>query len=675
MKFPVKGQWKVDHSTDKGLNLYGTRNILFDRQGYATLANRTVKLFDEANDADFRIPISNYYNGSIEKIFTTNDGPYSVSLENPVSITQDGLANQPSGSFDSSGVKFNGTWVVSESADLHSFNGSAWTDLTVTLASGVRHPLCVFESSQTLLVGNGNQVKQFNTSYTETTNLSLPGGLEVTGIAYNRNFVAIIAATDDQFSHLFIWDGATAAANYAYPLGSNRAFFIVAYRDTFVTLNGVGQLLYWDSSGLKQLDAFPSFYTTAILGDSDKDNRSVAHDTSAIVNGDLIMMNVALMNDSRNSEKNAYNPLQPSGIWTYDSNFGLYHRYGISGAKLLTKNFTDTAVNLGTDVITVSATVPDTGTPFLLDLVTGSGVTPLTPMQTYYVIKLTSTTFKLAASYTDALAGTAINLTAVGTGDYTGQFLPISDFGQSEYGNNFAGVLSLTGPVQTTNPGDIPNGIYSEYAYGSENVSTHFAESDETDSFGVVSAYGENRGYFITQKLFSSQIEDTWQKLYIKAREIQSDIDMVVAKYRSTEDVNMPLICTEVATAATWTSSNTFTTTYDLSTAQVGYEIEFIKGAASGYTAHITALSLNAGTWTVTVDETIKNISVSDTSYFVVDNWLKLSPIINSTSDKNYTEFSIGQSSKWVQFKVELRGMGVAIEEMELINSTHQASS
>jgi hypothetical protein len=47
---------------------------------------------------------------------------------------------------------------------------------------------------------------------------------------------------------------------------------------------------------------------------------------------------------------------------------------------------------------------------------------------------------------------------------------------------------------------------------------------------------------------------------------------------------------------------------------------------------------------------------------------------MTSTSNKDYLECPIGKQSKWIQFKFELRGKGVALEEYEIINKTNKAS-
>lgn len=91
--------------------------------------------------------------------------------------------------------------------------------------------------------------------------------------------------------------------------------------------------------------------------------------------------------------------------------------------------------------------------------------------------------------------------------------------------------------------------------------------------------------------------------------------------------------------------------------------------------AHVSSISENSGTYTVNIDEDIRNIAAGDKARCIFDNWLKLGTTMTSSSDKNYTEFPIAKSSKWIQFRFELRGKGVALEEYELINKTQKAAA
>lgn len=79
------------------------------------------------------------------------------------------------------------------------------------------------------------------------------------------------------------------------------------------------------------------------------------------------------------------------------------------------------AVNTTTDVLTVSAAGGKQLTNGAVVQVSSSGTLPtgLVAATNYYVIAVTSTTIKLASSLANAIAGTAIDITAVGSGNMT----------------------------------------------------------------------------------------------------------------------------------------------------------------------------------------------------------------------------------------------------------------
>jgi hypothetical protein len=673
MKLPINEQWKVDASSDKGFDILATRNISFRNRKLARLGAKTVCLFDE-NDG-LETPIAFYgddTSGEIDKVIGTDDDVHDITIHSPTSIAFDGDSNVAHGSADSSAAYFNGEWVVSESADIHSYDGSSWTDRVVTLTSGVRHPLCTFKNRDTLLVGNGNVVKQLNTSFSETTNLTLPAGIEVTSIAYNRHLVAIVGASSSGDAFLFIWDGTTASANYGYSLNSHRGIFVVAYEDSFITLTGSGEGLYWTGSGLKRLFAFPTYYKTQLFSEYRSTARSIGHDTSVLVDKQRVYMNVQVGNDSKNEEKDEYDIHQPSGVWVFDPAVGLHHLQGhTSDSKVIEMDVAHSDVDLATDTLTYSGGgVPETGTP-VIQVNSIYELTPVKVQKTYYTIKVSDTEFQLAETYTEAIAGTALDLTAKVSNTFEFTFFPSPDFGQlslQQYGGGMAKTTSQSESI-------IETSLYSSLVFGAPNV--YDGEFASLDTLMVDSPFGENRGSMLMQKLFSPTVTSSWQKLIVKAQNIVTDLDKVLLKARVEEDSNMPIFVTSDDDRAQWTSATTFTTTADLEYAQVGYEIEFIRGYASGYLAHITDITEDAGTYTVTIDETIKNYDAGVTlqSEFVVDNFLKVktsedtdSP--NEDSNKNYIEFTFGdmfQASKWIQFKFELRGSRVAIEEYEPI--------
>lgn len=678
MKIPLRDnlgrrRWTVDQSSDQGLQILATKNIDFDKRGYATLAARTISIYNNSDDADFDLPMGSYYSGGLKRIATSDDVFIAAINDSTPSLTQDTGTDVPTGmGFDSSACIFNGEWAVTENADLTTFDGSTYTDRSVTLTSGVRHPVCEMKSNRTLLIGNGAQVKQFNTSYTEGTNLSLPAGLEVVAIAYNRNQAAIVTWDDqNEEAWFFIWDGATAAANYSFPMGSNRGYMVLPFEDGFVIFTGAGKWLQYVSGGLKEIAGLPSSFTTAVLGDED-DLADIAFDTSAIVDNGKMLFNLTAVVSSKNSEPNDYFPTQPSGVYCIDPEIGAYHRHALSGAKLVVDVIPTADVNTTDDQITVTA-APETGTEVVYNATGSTVLGGLEDTGTYFVIKVDATTIKLASSRTNALAGTAINLTGTGNNNQVLWFLIASDFGQL-YVSNPAGLIARTGPSDTQS-------IFNQYILGGR-VPIVSATTD-VYMLDVVSKYGENRGWILTQWVQGDSLNDLWEKICVKARGLVDDLDKIVVKYRLAPNANLPII--GVSNVATWVDANTFTTTEDLSAVKTAfdasdvdgaYEVEFIAGAGSGYTAHITGISEAGGTYTVNIDEDIKNIAASDTAFFVIENFLKLKTIedesaMSSSSNPNYSEFPIGKDWKEIQFKIELRGRGgrVQLQELDIVNT------
>lgn len=93
-------------------------------------------------------------------------------------------------------------------------------------------------------------------------------------------------------------------------------------------------------------------------------------------------------------------------------------------SALLVNNFSNgaaTAISITTDKITTSSAHGiSTGAPLLFVKVTGTVPTGLTTATTYYAIVSDAVSFKLASSSANALAGTAIDITAItGSGSFT----------------------------------------------------------------------------------------------------------------------------------------------------------------------------------------------------------------------------------------------------------------
>lgn len=671
MIIPNENNWIQVNGSDIEGSVDYSRNINLDDRGYVKLSNRLVAIKSENGDTNFDLPVSYGYSSASSFFITTTDQPYTLTYDGQITVAEDVVANNPSGSIYGDGISWQDRWYVTGSSSFtyKAYSGGAWTSVTLSpaLTSSNPHPMCVFENRQTLVIGNVNEVKQIDTSHADTTNLTLPAGQQVSRIVYNRNLVAI--TTQSTYSdvtvpgYFYIWDGSTTTANLGIPFGSCQDIGLIAYGASFVILNSIGQLLEYNGSGFNVLGNLPIYYDDNAYG-TNKQTRG----RTMSVRGDNIYINIPT-NSSGSSFRNArgerYDEKSPSGIWCYNPKYGLYQTYSNSSALAFTKTFGTSGVDTATDIITVTATVPPTGTPCKYYDGGGTILAGLNIRITYYVIKLSSTTFKLATTKTNALASTAINLTGTGSAFQSVTFFPEYDFGQSS-STRTGGITSLIDIYKTTS--NIGNNFLSA-ADLQDTTLTDYA----TMSMGIDDI--ENRGFIVTPKIYSEGVTDMFQSVYIYFDKPVKDIDKIVLKYRNSDfaAVNQPAYINRQTPVCTWTSSTVFTTTDDFSTVVAGYEVDIVSGSGAGQMAHISSITESSGTYTVTLDEAILGITANDSSYVSINNWTKLGVITYTDSNpNNFKEFTIGKPSTWIQFKVEMRGVDIRVHKLDVIKKPHQ---
>jgi hypothetical protein len=289
----------------------------------------------------------------------------------------------------------------------------------------------------------------------------------------------------------------------------------------------------------------------------------------------------------------------------------------------------------------------------------------------YYVVKQSATTLKLATSYANALANTTIDLTTTGNNAQYLVFLPNRDFGGDRPSQASAiALLKSKAPARSDGMTLLFGGSIGKTSTTSVYTINAIAENQE------------NRGSLVTPRLDASAITDKYINVTVKFKNIKTAEDKILFKCRTVErDDRLKQLDTANTMLATFTSTTQFTTTADLSLAKVGDEVSFHSGTQQGWTAHITVLSLNTGTYTVTIDETMQNLTVNDTCLFTIDNWEKEGTITSSdvatyatksgstiTAIGGAKTFQVNKEASWFQLKLELRGEDVAIEDV-LINN------
>lgn len=668
-------QYAQENTSDLTGNIFVTKNITFDKKGYLQLSNAAPAMYSQANDANFdevaafcRCEDYGFFAG-------THDEPYSINEDRPYGVSPFEITDTGSIGCDIQGdaLFFGSSMIVSQSNDVDYYTPSSdtWTDTNITLAttSQGQHPLTHFLSLNALAVADVNSVAlyEFPISSTPTpfssggvdSDVQLPSNFYVTGMTYfNDNLYIGTMNRQGGKAALYVWDGTGTAAQSVYEVDSVIIWDVATYQDSVVIVTGSGELLRFNGSGFTQLAALPVYYTEQKMAD---ETNIDMYKNCLKPAGDVLYINWS--SDAYNLKLND----QPDGIWCYDPMVGMYHRYALSGAVVTYDTIATADINTSTDVITVTA-APITGTECLFYEGSGTTDTGLTDGTKYYVINVSGTTIKLATSLANANAGTAIDLTGTGNASQTLTFFEMSDYGQK-----YVGRTSAIYPIERVMP-------YPEFGldlFWSGNVSSR--STADTGIMGCTTPAISNRGYFITPKIFSNQVTDNFNKINLKFSPFTDERDKIILKYRTFDDMNTEQSYADSAWDATWTSSTTFTTTQDLSAftadenGNYNYEVEFVKGAGSGYMSQITGISESGGTYTVTIDDAYTFYEPSDAAEFIIRNWTIWKTIEYGSSDAGqyFLNDQLGAKGKFLQLKIELRGVRVRIEEL-LVNNVNQ---
>ena len=201
--------------------------------------------------------------------------------------------------------------------------------------------------------------------------------------------------------------------------------------------------------------------------------------------------------------------------------------------------------------------------------------------------------------------------------------------------------------------------FFVAYAYKEDNSTTKYVIAKH-DARGLDHVEPE-AGVIVTTKLNATNVQDIWNKVYVFTKPLANATDKIVLKYR--KQVYTP---TEVD--ITWVDTTSFTTTdanlADIKTAfEAGadYEVEGLQGDGAGYLAHVTDITESAGTYTVTLDETITG-ATTRTAKVRFDRWNKVGEFTDSQAQESFHEFNPEAVGTWVQFKIYMIGDGIQLE-------------
>lgn len=666
IKLPINGKWEQTNTSDKFGSLSYTKNVNLDEYGYVSLSPRTVDFFDDATDTtnvadvDFNVVTAIGVSNSIASNIVTTDEPFNLTITAAAkTIAEDASSDNPNLTFDSHGCWFQNKFLESTSTAVYENDNGTWTANIITgLTSGRFHYLAVFKNLITIAVANGNVVKQYDSSYVNTTDLTLPADYEVNGMAYNNERMGIITRPADSTlvvnneAYFYTWDGLDTTPNNHFGIGTTAALAVAAYQSSFVILTENGRLLYFNGGGFQELASFPYYVNI-------QDFNGLAYGDILQVNGDVILINLGIDLNGKDKKAQSFSIKNPSGIWCYDPKVGLYHKYSASISRAYFHSIAQASINLTTDIITTSSSIATNGSPVVIQ----SSIGGLKIGQVYYVNKLTSTTFRICSTRQNALDGQYIDITSADTNNYLYMY-DLIDYGQSYY--NTSGAITRVSPNILS---------YTSILFGVRGLDSSL---NSLNTLNTAVLFLENRGYIVTSKIFTNNKEEGIDTVTIKHKPLNTN-DSILVKIKTKDYVGIPTIAPNSKSgggAITWASTTSGTTVTDLSEAKTAFdggeelELELISGVGAGQMTKITGLTESSGTYTITTEDEIVGASSGLKSYFCVDNW-KLMGSVDFTSQKEgIFNLSIGKQSRAPQFKIELRGFQTTIEDILIANKS-----
>lgn len=200
---------------------------------------------------------------------------------------------------------------------------------------------------------------------------------------------------------------------------------------------------------------------------------------------------------------------------------------------------------------------------------------------------------------------------------------------------------------------------------GSGTLLHTLASKDTAEAFTTI-----KRGHFISTQITTENVQDAWEKMWLKFRQFRAITTKMVLKVRSSEDEDYDF---PFKALITWTSGSIFTST-DVNFANVvsGEEVFVMVGDGAGALVHVLSISSLGGTYTVILDESVGTVTAASTAKVRLTNWRKVKEFATLAITKD--DFGLGgvgrnETSPNIQFKLELRGLKDDPEVQELIVS------
>lgn len=206
--------------------------------------------------------------------------------------------------------------------------------------------------------------------------------------------------------------------------------------------------------------------------------------------------------------------------------------------------------------------------------------------------------------------------------------------------------------------------FFVSYAYKEDNSTTRYAiAKNDKRGLDLNAASRTTAGLLTTSKWFGEEVIEKWNNFYAFIRPLKNSTDKLVLKYRKQE-------YEPVETDITWVNTTSFTSTdSDWATIKTNfendkeYEFEGLQGDGAGFVAHISNITENAGTYTVTLDETITG-ATNRTAKARIDRWIKVAEFTDAEELESWVEFTPEATSTWIQYRLYMIGEEIQLQRI-----------
>jgi hypothetical protein len=186
---------------------------------------------------------------------------------------------------------------------------------------------CSYFRNNILSWDSSDTINTVGTSYA----LTLPANQKITFIraASDRLWVGTIGDYGVK-GYVYEWNGTTVSAQKEHRLDSTGALACVIKDDIPYVMDANGKLLAWNGGTFKEVARLFRRKNKHLIGaNADYNTRFIHPNGMSIVNNKINL----LINGANNDTARTQEETIPSGIWEYDEQHGLYHKYSMGLTK------------------------------------------------------------------------------------------------------------------------------------------------------------------------------------------------------------------------------------------------------------------------------------------------------------------------------------------------------